>query len=148
MVTTAAVAYAAAPSQPTTSDEARETALALRSIMYRAWMEVLQPYSQPGQDRGSGRSSRCKSVGLNPRPAHRLTFKTADDIKHSTALVLVLGDWASLGRLLQLYAINLFTIWCYARQHGYALELYVHDEPLPHHLPIYYIKVSTVRTIR
>jgi hypothetical protein len=146
-VTTAAVAFATAPSQPDSSDEARDAALVLRSIMLRAWVKVLQPFSQPVQGPGANSRSKCKSVGLNPRPARRFTSK-ADDIKHSTALVLVLGDWASLERLLKLYAINLFSIWCYARQHGYGLELYVHDEPLPHSLPIYYIKVTSIRTGR
>lgn len=140
-VTTAAVAFATAPSQPDSPDEARQTALVLRSIMYRAWMKVLQPYSQAVQEHGPNHTSRCKSVGLNPRPARRLTATKADDIKRSTALVLVLGDWGSLERLLKMYAINLFSIWCYARHHGYGLELYVHNEPLPHSLPIYYIKV-------
>lgn len=85
--------------------------------------------------------SNCKSVGLAPQSA---LAKTASS-PPKTALLLVLGDWGSLQRMLSLYAINLYTIWCYARQHGYGLELYVHGEPLPHAMPVFFIKVSGVQ---
>jgi hypothetical protein len=70
----------------------------------------------------------------------------------STKLLLVLSDWGSLEQLLtqqseSLYAIKLYTLWCYARLHGYGLEIYVHGEPLglPHAMPVAFVNVLGVR---
>lgn len=46
--------------------------------------------------------------------------------------------------MLRLYSLNLFSIWSYARMHGYGLELYIHDQPLPNDMPVFYVKVLGV----
>jgi hypothetical protein len=148
-VLTLAASVAAPPtgnSQDTTS-----RALQLRELFQREWKAVLQPYMASGQHRRptaaasatASNSSSCRSVGLAPRRAVHAAAEPGQQRQQeaATALLLVLGDWGSLDRMLRLYAINLFTIFSYARLHGYGLELYVHGQPLPAGMPVYFIKV-------
>jgi hypothetical protein len=138
---------------------ARASALRLRSKLQQEWTAALQTFSAQdvhahqrpaGLRNGSTSSSdwppqstsSCKSVGLLPRSS---SLGRTNSYQHKTALLLVLGDWGSLQHMLRLYSINIYTIWCYARQHGYGLELYVHGKSLPHALPVFFIKVSGVR---
>lgn len=131
MSTMAAASAAAGHAAPTDVSAAHEQYLALRDKLGALWSEkILSKVEQEG----------CTSVGLVP--ASRQDLQTRD-----SALLMVVDSSRYLKKALPAEPVNLYTLWSYANQHNYGLELYIHNSTLPANVPAYFVKLWGIKKL-